>query len=237
MNDKKNLQNSDFDKETYRRIRRSIGWLGMLLPIILFILSQFPFFNTKMQGSISEFYYTNLREIFTGILCAVGLFLIRYKGTSNNNFLKDDGRLTNFAGLMAFGIALFPTNPANWSDKINTLFPINNPVMGWLHYGFALFFFTTIAWISIKIFTIGQVKNKDLPISIFNENIIYKICGFLILFFIILIPIFSYFKLFSWSTFLFEALSLITFGISWLIKGRALGDKGKIGERIYMESN
>ena len=69
-----------YDIFTYRRIRRAIGYLGISLPILLVGLSLISFFETSVQYSISDYYYTNLREVFTGTLCAVGLFLICYKG-------------------------------------------------------------------------------------------------------------------------------------------------------------
>jgi hypothetical protein len=138
---------------------------------------------------------------------------------------------------MAFGIAFFPTNPDLWSEKIYTLIPLNFKLLGYIHYGFAAIFFLILSIISINIFTIGQKVSDQIPVSIFNENHIYRICGYLMLVFIIMIPIFSILKVFSYSTLLFEALALLSFGISWLIKGRALGDKGKIGVKIYRESN
>jgi hypothetical protein len=190
-----------------------------------------------VQPSISSYYYTNLREIFTGVLCAVGLFLIRYTGTKSSSFWKNDSLLTNIAGYMAFGIALFPTNPDNRAEKIYTLIPSDLSFLGYLHYAFAAIFFVILAIISINVFTIGQKPNNQIPISIFNENHIYKICGYLILGFIVLIPVFSILNLFTYSTLLFEALALFSFGISWLIKGRWLGDTGKVGMKIYRESN
>jgi hypothetical protein len=230
--------NSENDHKTVWRIRSAIGYLGMSLPILLLILSLIPFFNTPVQPSISDYYYSNLREIFTGILCATGLFLIRYKGTENpSSFWKNDGLLTNIAGYMAFGIAFFPTNPECWGDKIYTLIPVSLKFLGFIHYGFAVAFFFILAMLSLKVFTIGQKDNPHIPISIFNENKIYKICGWLILAFIVMIPVFAILDVFRSATLLFEALALFSFGTSWLIKGRALGDKGKVGQRIYRESN
>lgn len=52
--------------------------------------------------------------------------------------------------------------------------------------------------------------------------------------FILLIPAFN--KV-HYATLIFESLALFSFGTSWLIKGRVLGDKGKIGEKIYREKN
>jgi hypothetical protein len=222
---------------TYRRIRRAIGYLGISLPVTLVILSLIPFFKTPVQDSISNYYYTNLRDVFTGILCAVSLFLIRYVGFKSSSFWRNDNLLTNIAGIMALGVAFFPTNPDCWAQKFYTVVPLNLKFLGYIHYGFAAVFFSILAVISINVFTIGSKGEAKIPISIFYENHIYRTCGWLIAGCIILIPIFSALKVFSWSTLLFEALALFAFGISWLVKGRVLGDDGIIGEKVYRESN
>jgi len=161
MNKVTSTHSSENDIATYRRIRSAIGILGISLPIVLLILPLFPFFKTSIQESISHYYYTNLRELFTGVLCAVGLFLIRYKGHKNPIFWKNDSLLTNIAGCMAFGIALFPTNADDCSQKIYTLIPICQPFLGIIHYAFAAAFFIILAIVSINVFTIGQKVNKD----------------------------------------------------------------------------
>jgi len=222
---------------TYRRIRRAIGYLGIILPIVLVVLSFISFFQTPVQHSISHYYYTNLREIFTGTLCAVGLFLICYKGNGNASVWKNDNLLTNISGIMALGTALVPTNPEVVSDKIYTLIPITEKWIGWLHYGFAALLFLLFSLLAINVFTIGQENETRTPKSIMNENNIYRFCGYSIVLFIIMVPVSEYFKLFPYSTLVLEALSLFAFGIAWLIKGRALGDKGIIGQKLYQENN
>ncbi len=231
------VKHAENDIETYRRLRRAIGYLGIALPIVLVILSLIPFFKTPVQSSISDYYYTNLREIFTGILCIVGLFLIRYKGFRSSRFLKNDNLLTNIAGYLAFGIALCPINPASWEKKIYTLIPFNIPEVGYFHCACAVVFFFILAMISINVFTIGQKEDHRIPISIFNENRIYRICGWLILFFLCMSIVFTFVTVIPFSTLIFEALALLSFGISWLVKGRFLGDKGKVGEKVYREFN
>lgn len=229
---------SDNDKKTYRRIRKAIGYLGIFLPILLVGFSLIPLFKTSIQISISKYYYTNLREVFTGTLCATGLFLIRYVGPEKkSSFWKNDNLLTNIAGYLAIAVAFIPTNPLCWTEKIYTLFPYNMEFIGYIHYSFAALFFILLSYISIVIFPLDQDINPNTSKSVFNEKNIYKICGFLMLLFIILTPIFSYYEIFSYSTLTFEALMLLAFGVSWLIKGRALGDKGKIGEKLYREIN
>ncbi|MFB9078923.1 hypothetical protein ACFFLS_10510 [Flavobacterium procerum] len=227
----------NFDIFTYRRIRRAIGYLGISLPLFLVVFSLIPFFETQMQPSISDYYYTNLRDIFTGTLCAVGLFLIRYKGHGNASFWKNDNLLTNIAGIMAIGVALVPTNPDDFSQKIYTIIPLTVKWLGWLHYGFAALLFLLLALLAINVFTIGQENETREPKSILNENNIYRTCGYTILVAVIMVPLSAGLKLFSYSTLVFEALALFAFGTAWLIKGRALGDQGKIGQKLYQENN
>lgn len=222
---------------TYRRMRQAIGYLGMALPIVLLLASLFRNY-VQLQHSISHYYYTNMREIFTGILCAVGLFLIRYKGWGNSKWWLNDNLLTNVAGAAAFGVALIPTNPDAGMDKGHTLIPSDWQYLGWFHYGFAVILFGSFAMLSLKVFTLWQQRSENVAKSILDENNIYRTCGILIFVFIILIPVTNkLFPGFHYWTILFESLSLLTFGTSWLVKGRALGDKGLIGEKLYGEHN
>jgi len=225
------------DMTTVRRLRKAIGWLGISLPFALVLLSLVPVFKTDIQDSISSYYYTNLREIFTGVLCAVGLFLIRYKGYEHPTFWKNDDRMTNLAGAMALGVALMPTNPGTCAEKIYTIIPFCNDFLGWFHYIFAGCFFLILALMSLFTFTLGQKNVQENTPDRFNENTIYRICGCAIIAFIIMVPVCQYLLPFPHSTLFFETLTLLAFGISWLIKGRALGDKGRLGQMLYRENN
>ena len=227
----------NFNVFTYRRLRRAIGYLGAGLPLVLVILSQFCFFDSPVQFSISHYYYTNLRDILTGTLCAVGFFLIRYKGHGNASFWKNDNLLTNIAGFMALGVALVPTSANNPSLRVHTIIPYHTDLLANLHYGFAALLFGTFSILSINVFTLGQEQRDPVPISLLNENNIYRFCGYSIIVFVALVPVSNYFHFFQYSTLLLESLALVVFGIAWLVKGRALGDKGKIGEKLYRESN
>lgn len=225
------------DLFSYRRLRRAIGYLGIFLPIVLILLSFFSIFDTEVQPTISDYYYTNLRDIFTGTLAATGLFMIRYKGHGNPSFLKNDELLTNLAGFMAIGVALIPVNPENAHLKVYTLLPFNYEWLGWLHYGFAAMLFGVFALLAINVFTIGQKSNEEIPVSTLNENHIYRFCGFAIIILMLLVPVSENLRLFRYSTLILESLALFLFGLAWLIKGRALGDEGKVGEKLYRERN
>ena len=67
---------------SYLALRRLIGILGIGLPIA--ILLYFRFSHAQdLEASISAYYHTTFRDIFVGVLCAVGVFMIAYKGYEN----------------------------------------------------------------------------------------------------------------------------------------------------------
>ena len=225
------------DVFTYRRLRRAIGYLGVGLPVTLVIFSAISFFQTNLQPSLSHYYYTNLREIFTGTLMAVGFFLIRYKGHGNKSFWKNDQALTNIAGVMAIGVALIPVNPEFDQEKVHTLIPYTYSWLGWVHYACAAILFGIFSILALNVFTLGQEENEEIPLSTLNENNIYRFSGISIIFLMLLVPVSEKLEVFKYSTLVLEAFALFLFGVAWLIKGRALGDKGEMGEKLYREHN
>ncbi len=112
-------------KETGRSMRKMVGILAFALPTLLLILSLNP--TIGIQTSISHFNFTNAREIFTGILAAVGLMMLCYKTQPDfydyigSLKYKTEQRLAIAAGIFALGVALFPTNPIGYyADNIDT---------------------------------------------------------------------------------------------------------------------
>jgi len=88
---------------SYLQISRAVGWLGIILPISVF-LGTFLFSHCgHLLDSISNYYYTIMGNVFTGILCGVALFLYSYKGFDNWDRIS-----SNFAAVCALGVAFFP---------------------------------------------------------------------------------------------------------------------------------
>ncbi len=210
---------------SYMTIRKTIGFLGILLPAIL-LLGNFTLAKChSIENSISHYYYTTMGDVFVGILCAVALFLIAYKG-----YDKVDGRACNLAGICALGVAFFPTEVDANSLCNNTqiLHTLNLSVV---HYISAALFFTTLACISLFLFTkTGNAENISMQKR--TRNSIYKICGIIMLISIVLIACVGFIpdvgsKLQDYKpVFVLEWIALIAFGVSWLVKGElVLGDK------------
>ena len=206
---------------SFRTTRRAIGLLGILLPVALFFSSLSPEGFT-LQPSISHFYYTNMREIFVGVLCAVSLFLFSYKGHS-----RMDSWASNAAGFFSLGVALFPTNIIeNYPRQAPVVQFIDVSFHNAIHLSCAALFFITLALMSLFLFTkSGGTMTPEKE----TRNTIYKICGGIMILSIFIIgisgPVFEVSDT-SQITFWFETVALFSFGLSWLIKGEALmGDK------------
>ncbi len=88
---------------SYLTQRKLLGYLGISLPFLVFIGTQFEG-ATPLLNSISAYYFTNVREIFVSVLAALSIFFITYKG-----YTRLDNVLTNIAGVLALNIALFPS--------------------------------------------------------------------------------------------------------------------------------
>lgn len=192
---------------SYWALRKAVGWIGILLPFTLMIGVFVIFKGNVIQESISHYYYTGMRDVFVGGICAVALFLFFYSG-----YDKWDNWVGNFAALFAIGLAWFPTTelgPSTWIGKV--------------HFTCATLFFLTLAGFSLFLFTI---KGKDPTPQKLTRNKIYVICGLIMIACLISIAIYYNFMHVdnSGSSFVFwaETVALIAFGVSWLTKGGAL---------------
>lgn len=191
-----------------KKLRCILGWLGIILPIIVAILSLA--FGYSFPESISATYYRDpCITPFMIILGAAGLFLVCYDG-----YDKQDEIICTLAGIFGLGICLFPCADSIL-EKVGT-FQIPLEVSGWIHNICAISFFVLLAYNSIFLFTKGSdnpTENKC------KRNIIFRICGVgMIASFILLIP-FNIFNV-QCGVWIVEALALSFFGISWLTKAQ-----------------
>ena len=91
---------------TYLTLRKAVGAIALLLPFAMAI----PWWLLRdhaLQTSISDYYYTGMRNLFVGSLCAIAMFLLCCRG-----FDRKDEVAGMLSALCALGVALFPTTPA-----------------------------------------------------------------------------------------------------------------------------
>ena len=206
----------------HQTLRQAIGWLGTLLPAVLIIGNKVIDHCAILQSSISHYYYTVTGHWLVGILCAVAMFLISYKG-----YNRIDNITSSVAGLAALAIAFFPTNAETLVPEkiiINDciLFSLReNNLRNAIHYASAALFFVSLAYMSAFLFTKSRgSKTKEKVI----RNKVFVICGIIIFLSIVLIALYGIFgkesSLKNYKpVFWLEWLALLAFGISWLVKG------------------
>ncbi len=189
---------------SYLALRKSVGWIGILLPFVL-MFGVFLLFDGDLPLiTISQYYYSGMRDVFVGAICAIALFMFFYRG-----YDKWDDLLGNIAGFSALCIALFPTTEDGSSGLSRTV-----------HFVAAGVFFITLAVFSIFLFTREASKPTSQKIK---RNRIYRICGYIMI--ACLAAIVVYYNFFKEkhlkSTFVFwaETTALVAFGVSWLTKG------------------
>lgn len=225
--------NSNVAIISFQNLRRTVGLLGIFLPVVLVGLSAgVSYFQTPVQPSISDYYYTPFREIFTGTLCAVGVFLMSYRGRISANWINEN-TITNLAGFCVFGVALFPMHAKEDAFKIFTLLRENTGFLNGLHFGLAGVFFASLGFLSIRFFTKQDMEVYNEPALKIRRNRIYRTSGAIIFFAIAMVHVNSFLIDWYFGTIFFETVALFAFGISWLVKGKALGNFEGMKKSIY----
>src|SRR5271165_5226138 len=87
---------------SYLAMRKAVGIIGFSLPFVLAI-GGFLALHAKLQTTMSDYYYTGMRNIFVASLCAIGIFLMSTRGYDRRDEIA--GRM---ASAFAIGVALLP---------------------------------------------------------------------------------------------------------------------------------
>lgn len=194
-----------------KRLRCTIGWLGMALPWMVLLLSLLYGFGFPNSISATYFHESCIAP-FMIILGSAGILLCCYEG-----YEKIDDIVCLLAGLFGCGICLFPCAP--FPDE-NGILRDNNGIVGTfqldmtvsytIHMMCAFAFFGLLAFNSLFLFTktSGEMtENKK------KRNIIFRVCGVGMVgsFLMLLLPIPN-------IIWIVETIALAFFGISWLTK-------------------
>jgi hypothetical protein len=238
---------------SYMTLRRAIGWIGICLPFCVFAGNWVIFshhigtclvpISNKLPDSLSGYYYSHMRDVFVGGMWSAGVFLIFYLGRD-----RLERWVTNFAGLFAVGIALFPTTPPT-SDflQTNSCGPVTPVVLqpaphgasiGIVHVACLCGLMTMIALMAWR-FTrpyssdeISPMTDDDRQIELNpslkrRNNRIYEGC----IAAIVVAGAFALVQEFAFSPALksdapwllyAETIAFLAFGTAWFVKGRAL---------------
>jgi hypothetical protein len=206
---------------SYLLLRVLIGVIAVLLPFVLVLVNMA--IGHGFQQSVSGYYYTAMRDTFVGSLCAIGVFLVSYDG-----YDLADRLITDAAGLCTICIAFLPTTPGNQPTARQVL-------IGDLHLTFAGAAFVLL---SVMAFRFAKREPTRPGLAWWErvkhafgftgpgesgaarwELVAYRASGTVILLCIALAYPLSTVK---YSLLALETIMLVSFGLSWFVKGRKI---------------
>lgn len=227
--------------QSFLFVRQALGIIGFALPISLLLFSLFT--PTNIQPSISEYYHTPMGDVLVGALCAIGVFLLTYKGyqKKSDEWLSDKW-VARVAGCAAIGVALFPMRQIASGETTNCIAPASGFTChpSFFHFGSAAIFFACLALFCLFIFTRGDRTDQG-KIIWTQRNKMFVACGALILLSIIALMPYMFFDIKETLDtykymFFWESVGVLAFATSWLTKGRALSEFknmiGRLGNRV-----
>ncbi len=190
---------------SYLTLRRTVGVLGVALPVVVALWGFDLCHCGRLQPSISDYYGLRTRDAFVGILFTIAWFLFAYRG-----YERRDDVAGNLACLFALGVALSPNS--------------GTPVERTIHFGSALCLFLVLAYFALFLFTkTGGAPTPQKRV----RNRVYVACGVTMLVCIAAIGV--YFAFLQGTAvsgldpvFWLESLALWAFGVSWFVKGETL---------------
>lgn len=224
----------------YRALQAAIGGIAISLVVVVYLGNWLIFTHrlasclvpgSHLPGSLSGFYYTHMRNVFVGAMCAMGVFLVAYKGSQWR-----DTWFTNVAGAAAIGIALCPTTPPG-SDVLkptNPCGPIspvayhaskNASALGHVHAALLGVLFAMVFLMLLIQFTRPTPRAQPGPSK--RRHVLYRVCAWAILadaVFVGVVTLVTRFDSSVWrgTTWLIycEAFAFLVFGIAWFVKGQ-----------------
>lgn len=206
----KSPQSKDPVVLSYLALRKAVGYVAIALPFAVAV----PWWivhQHALQSSISGYYYSGMRNLFVGSLCAISMFMLCCRGYD----LKDEIAGT-FSGICALGVAFFPTAPDGAT--------LQQKHVAWTHYSFAAVLFSILAYFCLVLFKMTAADKRPTRKKL-QRNRVYTICGYTIIASMFLIGAMQllhvqHLGMFG-PTFCFETTALLGFGFAWLVKGEA----------------
>lgn len=196
---------------SYLALRKAVGGVALGLPFALSI-PLLVLRHHMLEPSISDYYYTGMRNLFVGSLSAIAMFMLCCRG-----YDRKDEIAGVFSAFCALGVAFFPKAPEAGATP-------RQSHIGTAHYIFAALLFSTLAYFCLVLFKMSAA-NKTMTRKKAQRNRLYTVCGSVIVASIVLIAILKGLLKIDHlvgnvgTVFCFETTALLAFGAAWLTKG------------------
>ena len=185
----------------YKTLRFLLGLVAFCFPFAVSLAS------SARLNSISAAYYSEARYIYIGTLILVAVFLFAYSGHS-----AAESRVSRIASITAILTLLFPAACTNCSENFSSR----------IHFISSAVLFLILAYFCLVPFQKGTRGARGKRA---RRSVIYRICGWTMLaciaglFFaniFLTVSTINQFRL----TYYGQAISLIAFGIAWMVSGK-----------------
>ena len=228
-------------------LRRAIGFCGLALPPLLGP-GGYLVLGVPIQDSLSAYVHTPLRDLFVGLLFALSALFFCYRGHD-----RIENWTAHSAALFALGLALFPLDPGNDPLAQRTAAGLLHTVCGGGFFltmtVYALLHFPrrrpaateivvqtelekSMQWVKIRDDEINIDLDLDAERSNLSRNLIYRVCGLLILASMLVMSAYLLLPFYApglkvradavHALFWLEWLAVWSFAAAWLTKGRAI---------------
>lgn len=210
---------------TFITQQRVIAVLSFFLPLSLIAWSLIS--GDGLRGSISEYYYTPMRDVFVGTLFALALFLWSYRGYHPTNpELRADRIVAKVASVSAALVALAPLKPRQAEWECTLLQCMVGPNLTyWIHNVAAAVFLLALATFCLILFPLSAIPEHDLGVRL----VAYGVSGATIVIAVLLmvlwtfLPVEIYFMFGRYKPILvLETVALSAFAGSWFLRSRAV---------------
>jgi Protein of unknown function (DUF998) len=203
-------QDDPFFRKSFLKTRVVIGVIGVLLPIVLVGGNLVVFGQPDLLPSLSDYYHSDMRDWFVGSLWAIGSGLLVYLAARRN---LADSVISFVGGLLAVGVALFPTNAP---DTIPT-------IIAKLHVACAALLF---ALLGVICFRFGNRDGKREDRSArwrVTWRTVHRGCAIVIWLAVVAsVALAAAGSDDNHSVFWGETIAVLAFGLSWFLKGSEL---------------
>ncbi|MEM1138207.1 MAG: hypothetical protein AAGI07_20435, partial [Bacteroidota bacterium] len=165
------IKNEEEKSTEMYRLRKSIGLLGVFLPIALYL----GYDPSIILNSFSHYYYTRSSVFFIAVIFTFALLLFSYKGYEKLPEEKvSDNFITTLAGIFALLTVLIPTSSAGsggvipFAEAPYLFGHSDNKILSSIHLISAGIFISLLGFMSYFKFTLSEDNTNSL-------NTFYKI--------------------------------------------------------------
>lgn len=207
---------------SFLALRKAVGGIAVALPVALWWRHKGP-----VLTSISQSYYTDVNALFVGFLCAIGVFLLFYRGYDGR-----DRVASLIAGICAITVSQCPCGSDIHAPglPVAAFWQWQNPYPAYLsalHYGAAAMMFGTLAYFCLVLFPKTDKSGCEGARKLLR-NRIYRICGTII---VVTMAVAAVDKISGvllhqrllWDVGIYcvESTMIFAFGLSWAVKGES----------------